>query len=117
MARLSQIHPFSLWLLRNRYKDLSGILLQETSGAQVCDFDDLLRAFIFRCLREDLSLENLQNGIEKLERSDDVDEGQQAELGRLRNQRDDALNNYLEQCLQAVLSVANDESVRSLLSE
>ncbi|KAF4568147.1 hypothetical protein EYR40_010457 [Pleurotus pulmonarius] len=97
-----------------KYKD---ILLQETSAAQVCDFDDLLRAFVFRCLREDLSLESLQNGIEKLERSDDVDEGQQAELGRLRNQRDDALKKYLEQCLQAVLPVANDEGVRNLLSE
>lgn len=104
-------------MLRNRYKDLSGILLQETSAAQVCDFDDFLCAFIFRCLRDDLFLECLQNEIEKLERSDDLDEGQKSELGRLRNQRNDALQNYLQQCLQAVLTVANDESVRNLLSE
>ncbi|KAF7420817.1 hypothetical protein PC9H_011335 [Pleurotus ostreatus] len=92
-------------------------LASETSAAQVCDFDELLCAFIFRCLRDDSSLESLQNDIEKLERGDNLDQGQKSDLGRLRHQRDDALQNHLEQCLEAVLTVANDESIRSLLSE
>ncbi|KAG9217952.1 hypothetical protein CCMSSC00406_0010270 [Pleurotus cornucopiae] len=100
-----------------RLKDLATTLLEETSVAQVCDFDDFLRAFVFRCLRDEFSLETLQDEIEKLERSD-LDEGQTSDrLHLLQKERHDALQDYLEQCLTAVLPLANDESIRKLLSE
>lgn len=93
-------------------------MLHETSVTQVCDFDNFLRAFVFRCLRDEFSLETLQDEIEKLERSDYLDEGQKSDrLRLLQKERDDVLQDYLEQCLTAVLPLTNVESIRKLLSD
>ncbi|KAF4586486.1 hypothetical protein EYR38_010762 [Pleurotus pulmonarius] len=68
-------------------------------------------------LLEETVLPNLQGDIGELERSDNLDEDQASELGCLQKQRDASLRDYLEQCLDAVLPVANAESIRKLLSK
>ncbi|KAJ8457029.1 hypothetical protein ONZ45_g18479 [Pleurotus djamor] len=92
--------------------ELSSMLHQETSTTPRCDFDAFLRAFIFRCIREDLSLQSLQDGIERLERDDNK---QESELMRKRKERDELLDKYLEQCLEVVLPIANDQKIRQQL--
>ncbi|KAF4565651.1 hypothetical protein EYR40_002280 [Pleurotus pulmonarius] len=98
-------------------KELSTTLLLEAKAAQVHDFDTLLRAFIFRCLPDESSIRNLQDETEKLEREINLDESQESALSALQAKRDEALQNHLEQCLLAVLPVANCEVMKNKLSD
>ena len=125
-----------------RVKEIYDDVSYDVSNATKVSFDSFLRLFLSRCLvgEEKTRYETLQKRIEELQverynnvaskrsqqdspeddpaepnAEDDKPEAPTEEETKLEKERDDFMNDILQQCLEKVDSVANNADVRSRL--